>query len=283
MANEQPPQDQADEQLPDDHPTTQAGDDAGGGSEVTTNTRWSPPPALVGAIGVLALIVVIVCIAIPAATGRQSTGMTTALTISFLIGFAVLIPALGPHVRKWRLAGWIATGAGAAVVAAGLYSAWTQNLEPASPPETSPSTSTVTPIVTTGKSTPKAPSETSSPSPPSSITPSIPTSSQSPRTLDRDRVKLRANSSEVIKKFDLRIAAGSVYESYAVVRFSAPDAACNGAPSVGDAMVETSPVDYEGNYDRWYRVVVDRIDGSQVSLEWTVGTGPAPVGSPYLC
>ena len=58
---------------------------------------------------------------------------------------------------------------------------------------------------------------------------------------------------------------------------------CDAAPDVGDSMVETSPTDYDGNYDRWYRVVVDSIDGNQVTVEWTVGTGPAPVGSPYTC
>src|SRR5687768_2105682 len=109
MADEQPPQGQAEEQAPADQATTEPGDDGGGGPKVKIKTRWNPPPALVVAIGIFALLVVIVCIAIPAATGRRSTGMTTVLTFSFLIGFAVMIPALGPHVRKWRLAGWIAT------------------------------------------------------------------------------------------------------------------------------------------------------------------------------
>jgi hypothetical protein len=48
-------------------------------------------------------------------------------------------------------------------------------------------------------------------------------------------------------------------------------------------LIATTPTDYEGNYDRWYRVVVDRIDGNQVTLEWTVGTGLAPTGSAYDC
>jgi hypothetical protein len=74
-----------------------------------------------------------------------------------------------------------------------------------------------------------------------------------------------------------------VYEGYAWVQFAARDAACGGAPDVGDSLIATTPTDYEGNYDRWYRVVVDRIDGNQVTLEWTVGTGPAPFGSAYDC
>jgi hypothetical protein len=170
MADEQPRQGQAEEQPPADQASTESGDDTGGGTEVKIRSRWNPPPALVLVIGIFAALVVIACIAIPAATGRRSTGMTTLLTFGFLIGFAVMVPALGPYVRKWRLAGKTATGAGAAVVAAGLYSAWTQNLEPASPPETSQSTRD-TPTATTGKSTTlPTPSETPSFSPSPSVT-----------------------------------------------------------------------------------------------------------------
>lgn len=248
--------------------------------------RWTPPSWLIVTIGFVALAMAVTSVAVPAVVGRMGNLATTGLTVMFIIGVAVAVPALGPHVLKGRVWKWIAGGLIAALmVGTPSYLAWTQNLEAAPPSKSGapsagqssnePSKSTVSPS--------PSPAAQGTPSPTPSETTPTPTRSQPPVTLGRDTITLRANTSKLIRKFDFRISVGNVYESHAVVQFVAPEATCEAYPDVGDSMVETTPVDYQGNYDRWYRVIVDRLDGDHATLEWTVGTGPAPIGSDYNC
>lgn len=114
-------------------------------------SRRTPPSWLVVTIGVVALLVVIVSIAVPASTGRGSNTRMTIMTIAFLVSFAVMLPALGPYLHKSRLWRSVAAGVGASVVATGIYLGWMQNLGSSSDEETSkltlPSSSASTAVV----------------------------------------------------------------------------------------------------------------------------------------
>jgi hypothetical protein len=201
----------------------------------------------------------------------------TALAILFFGGFMGAVLAWDTHWKSWRSA---VRAAAASAVATGLVLALLQILPTGRYPETTAPSSAPSP---SSISTVRA---SASPMPtPSATATAEPTwiSSRPPTIQGEGTVKLTANSSVVIKRFHLRIAAGTLFSDFADVKLVTDERICVGLPEVGESIVMTDRPEYADDYRTWYRVVVDRIEPTGITLAWTVGSGRAPYGSEESC
>jgi hypothetical protein len=201
----------------------------------------------------------------------------TALAVLFFVGFMGAVLAWDTHWKSWRS---IVRAAAAAAVASGLVLALLQILPPGRSPETTPPSTASSPssIATTRASA----TPTTTPSATATAEPTW-TSSRPPTVRGEGTVKLTANSSVVIRRFHLRIAAGNLFDSFGEVRLVTDEQTCSGSPDVGESIVMTDRLENADDYRTWYRVVVDRIDSTGITLAWTVGSGRAPYGSEESC
>ena len=87
----------------------------------------------------------------------------------------------------------------------------------------------------------------------------------------------------LIKKYGLRVATGYVYDSDATIRLLTDVQLCEGVPNVGDSIVLTDQVEFGKDYHNWYRVVLEDLKDNEATLELSIGTGKAPVGTESSC
>ena len=205
----------------------------------------------------------------------------TALAILFFVGFMGAVLAWDTHWKSWRS---IVRAAAASAIATGLVLALLQILPPGRSPDTTPSSTAPSPssIATVRTSASPAPTPSASSSAAATAEPTW-ISSRPPTVRGEGTVKLTANSSGVIKRFHLRIAAGDLFGNSADVRVVTDARICVGSPEVGESIVMTDRLEYADDYRTWYRVVVDRIDPTEITLAWSVGSGRAPYGSEQSC
>ncbi len=205
----------------------------------------------------------------------------TALAILFFAGFMGAVLTWDTHWKCWRS---IVRAAGASAIATGLVLALLQILPPGRSAETTPSSTAPSPSSIATVRTSASPTPTPSASSSATAT-AEPTwiSSRPPTVRGEGTVKLTANSSVVIKRFHLRIAAGDLFDNFADVRLVTDERICVGSPEVGESIVMTDRLEYADDYRTWYRVVVDRIDPAEITLAWSVGSGRAPYGSEQSC
>lgn len=128
------------------------------------------------------------------------------------------------------------------------------------------------------------PSVQPSPNPPSpsAATPS-PTVSQmlvSDRPteyLARGTLTLSEGSSSVVNDWGFRVSTGYIFDTFARIRASTDAGPCETLLNVGDSMVLSNRPSGGTDYSKWYAVVLTSTTDGQATLEWSVGSGAAPV------
>lgn len=113
---------------------------------------------------------------------------------------------------------------------------------------------------------------------PSSPSTASPLSSEArTRVVDHGALELSAGSSSLIDRWGFRVAAGHVFDTFADIRASTDAGPCNAFLDVGESLVLSNRVAGESDYSRWYSVTLTASNDEAASLDWSVGTGAAPI------
>lgn len=128
---------------------------------------------------------------------------------------------------------------------------------------------------TTHPASPTMPtSETeNSPAPPE--TPTLASEGDTKR-VDQGAVLLFAAKSIKIESWGIRIAAKSVFSTWANVRVTTDQKVCEASLDVGESIVMSNRQSAVDDYDTWYEVVLESIEDDEATFAWAVGSGKAP-------
>lgn len=246
------------------------GDSGNAAPEIVKSKRHT---STLGAIVAVSLISVSVLTLIVVQLGPDDA-LFGVLIIVLAISCLILSTFVFILLSDWKYRKATFAGLTATVAFVGLVLAYMQ-IQP------SPSQASHSDVPSSAESPSVTPTERTGPSPwsvsGSAATPTpILSSEAEPTRVEVGTVYLEEAHSTLIETQNLRVAAGSVYITSAVVRLSTDDKLCEANLDVGQAIVLTNRSPGEDDYSRWYAAALEAIDGRQATLAWSVGTGKAP-------
>lgn len=95
--------------------------------------------------------------------------------------------------------------------------------------------------------------------------------------LAQGTLTLAEASSSQIDEWGLRVSTGYVFDTFARIGASTDSGPCDAMLDVGDSMVLSNRLSGETDYSEWYVVVLSSTLNDEATLDWSVGSGAAPV------
>jgi hypothetical protein len=102
------------------------------------------------------------------------------------------------------------------------------------------------------------------------------------RTLEAGTIELSEGTSQRIDATGWRVSAGSIFDTFANIRATTDAASCEANLDVGQNLVLADQQASGASSKRWFAVALSSSTQGRASIDWSMGSGAAPVGVDWV-